>query len=161
MVNTSKYLAFVWIEGAWLHYTGYIEDVVEFSSSMLTASSNPPSETTITLFSGAVWRGGHTGRCWCASLRVTEQGFDLQVTRRRSVKSACWCSRWGQQSGGGGRAGLWWMMLKRFQVLTWASGLHCKLSGEMPHEGTSIHPINTAAKGYLWTIAFVIAHEYV
>lgn len=47
------------------------------------------------------------------------------------------------------------MMLKGFQVVTCATGLRYKLSGEMLHEGMSIRPINTVAKGYLWT-----SHEY-
>lgn len=39
-----------------------------------------------------------------------------------------------------GRTRLWWMMLKGFQPLTWKTGTHCELSGEIPHTNMSIWP---------------------
>lgn len=100
MVNTSKYLAFIWIEGAWLHYTGYIEVVVEFSSSMLTASSNPPSETTITLFSGAVWRWGVTLK----DAGVHHCGWQNRVLTCKWHGGSLWSPLVGV-AGGGSRVG--------------------------------------------------------
>lgn len=134
---------------AYQHDTVRFKKVLDASSIMLTTTVKASSETTITLFNGAV--RSHNGD---VDVQGCTAGAGFWLPSGTEVKGswelACWWRRWGRRAG--------WCMdcdgcCWHARVRTWATGLHGKLSGEIFHVGTSIQPVNTAAKGYLWTTA--------
>lgn len=80
---------------------------------------------------------------------ATRPGFLFSTVACRCFMECSWQSIislfWDWEGGSGGTR-LWWMMLRSFQLLTWETGPHCELSGEMPHKSMSIWSINIAAK---------------
>lgn len=125
---------------------------------MLTTSARAPGETAITFLNGAVWsHNGHVGVRGCAGGPGLWLPSGTEVVCEGQLTACCGCRRWPQS---GAVYGLWWMMLKGFQVVTCATGPRYKLSGEMLHEGMSIRPINTVAKGNLCVQSWVYVESH-